>query len=668
MANFEKLFESIKIGSTTVRNRIAMAPMGILGLTTERGGFSKRAEDYYVERAKGGTGLIITGVAKIENEIEKFHEGMLLTPTMDPAHFIKTSGEMVERIHAYGTKIFLQLRIGFGRVASPQMLAGEPVAPSAIPNYWDPSLTCRELTTKEVEKLVKMAAESAAIAKMAGFDGVEIHAVHEGYLLDQFTIALFNKRGDKYGGDLMDRLRLPIEIVKAIKKVNGEQFPVALRFSIKSYIKDWNQGGLPNEEFVEKGRDTAEGLTIAPILEKAGYEAFDADAGSYDAWYWAHPPIYQKHGLYLPLTEQLKKVVNIPLIVAGRMDVPELAEKTLEEDRAADMICLGRGLLADADWVNKVQEGRSEDIRPCIGCHDGCLGRGFTGKPLSCAVNPACGREEEYGLKPAEKTKKVMVVGGGMAGMEAARAAFLRGHKVTVFEKTGELGGHVVEGSVDEFKKDNARLLDWYKTQLEKLNIEINLNTEVTPELIKENNPDVVIVATGSKSSIPDIPGTNKDNTATATEVLLRKKSVGQKVVVLGGGLVGCETAISLAMEGKDVTIVEMLDSLLNAGLPVPHANKIMVLDMLKFYHIKTITNSSISEIKEGSVEIINKNFKKSIIPADTVVISIGQKGDRELYQKIAGKLPNVFLVGDASAPRNIMYAIWDAYEVARTV
>jgi NADH:flavin oxidoreductase / NADH oxidase family./Pyridine nucleotide-disulphide oxidoreductase. len=524
MAGFEKLFEPIKIGSVEIKNRIAMAPMGILGLSTERGGFSKRAEDYYVARAKGGTGLIITGIVKIENEIEKVHEGTIPCPTIDPSHFIRTSSEMVERIHAYGSKIFLQLGIGLGRVASPQMLACQPVAPSAIPNYWDPSITCRELTTDEVERLVKMAAESAAIAKVAGFDGVEIHAVHEGYLLDQFTIAMFNRRTDKYGGDLMGRLRLPIEVVKAIKKVNGENFPVALRFSIKSYIKDWNQGGLDGEDFVEKGRDTQEGLTIAPILEKAGYDAFDADAGSYDAWYWAHPPIYQKHGLYLPLTEQLKKVVNAPLIVAGRMEIPELAEKTLEEGKAADMINLGRGLLADPEWANKVMQGRIEDIRPCIGCHDGCLGRGFVGKPLSCAVNPACGREIEYGISPAEKVKDVLVIGGGVSGMEAARVAALRGHKVTLYEKTGELGGHVVEGSVDEFKKDNARLLDWYKTQMKKLNIDVKLNTEVTPQLIEERKPDVILVATGSKPIMPNVPGIDRDNVATATDVLLKKK------------------------------------------------------------------------------------------------------------------------------------------------
>jgi len=668
MADFEKLFEPIKVGNVEIKNKIAMAPMGILGLSTEKGGFSQRAQDYYVARAKGGTGLIITGVSKVENEIEKFHSGSTTCPTIDPGHFLATSGEMVERVHAYSTKIFLQLGIGFGRVAAPQMLVTQPVAPSAIPNYWDPTITCRELTTAEVETLVKKAAESAAIAKMAGFDGVEIHAVHEGYLLDQFTIAMFNRRTDKYGSDMMGRLRLPIEVVKAIKKVNGEQFPVILRFSIKSYIKDWNQGGLDGEDFVEKGRDVQEGLTIAPILEKAGYDAFDADAGSYDAWYWAHPPIYQKHGLYLPLTEQLKKVVDVPLIIAGRIDIPELAEKTLEDGKAADMINIGRGLLADPDWGNKIMEGRPEDIRPCIGCHDGCLGRGFLGKPLSCAVNPACGREEEYAIGRADTVKNVMIIGGGLAGMEAARVATLRGHRVTLYEKTDKLGGHVIEGSVDEFKMDNARLLDWYKTQMEKLEVDIRYNTEIIPEDIINSKADAVIVATGSIPSMPNIPGIDKANVATATEVLLKQKPVGDKAVVVGGGLVGCETAISLALDGKDVTIVEMLPELMAAGMPVPHANKIMVLDMLKFHNIKVVLNSSLQEIKDGSVEVIDKNFKKSNIPADTVVISIGLKPNSELYQDIAGKVPDAYVVGDASSARNIMYAIWDAYEVARSI
>lgn len=389
---FKKLFEPITIGKVKIKNRISMAPMGAFGLCSEDGAYNQRAIDYYVERAKGGTGLIITSITKVENEIDKTVMPAFPCVTINPIHFLETSAEMTERIHSYGSKIFLQLTMGFGRSGAPVLMAAPPVSASAIPNYWDPSVTCRALTTKEVETIVQRFGESAQIAQKAGYDGVEIHAVHEGYLLDQFTIALFNHRTDKYGGDLRGRLTLPIEILQVIKDACGKNFPVGLRFSVKSAIKDWRQGGLPGENYEEKGRSLEEGLEAAKILEKAGYDELNTDVGTYDAWYWSHPPIYQKHGLYLPYTEELKKAVHIPVIVAGKLDLPNMAEKALEDGKA-DMIGLGRALLTDSNWPKKVIDGDMEDIRPCIGCHDGCLGRAFEGKPLSCAVNPACGRE-----------------------------------------------------------------------------------------------------------------------------------------------------------------------------------------------------------------------------------------------------------------------------------
>ncbi|HQM89976.1 MAG TPA: FAD-dependent oxidoreductase, partial [Exilispira sp.] len=575
--------------------------------------------------------------------------------------------ELAETVHAFGSKIFVQLTAGFGRSGHPMMLLKQPVAPSAIPNYWNPNITCRELKTEEVEHIVKCFGEAAEICAMADIDGVEIHAVHEGYLLDQFTIAFFNRRTDKYGGDLMGRLTFPIEIVREIKNKVGKNFPVALRFSVKSYIKDWRQGGLPNEDFEEKGRDVEEGLKVAKILEAAGYDAFDADAGTYDAWYWAHPPTYQEHGCYLPLIEKLRKVIKAPIIVAGRMELPELAEKVLEEG-TADMIGIGRGLLTDPYWVKKVEEDRVEDIVPCTGCHDGCLGRIFLGRPLSCAINPAVGRESDYRLEPANNQKNVMCIGGGVAGLEAARVAAIRGHKVTLYEKSNNLGGHLIEVSIPKFKEDYKRLLDWYKIQLKKLNVDIKLNTEVTFDLIKKEKPDVTIIATGSKPIIPVIPGIEKDKVATATDVLLGNKEVGEKVVVVGGGLVGCETALWLAQQGKKVTIVEMLNDLMIAGLPVPHANRIMLIDLLKFNKVEVITNHSLMEVTDEGVNLIDKNFKKISVPGDNVVLAIGLKPNKELYDNLVGKVPNLYLIGDARDVRNVMYSIWDAYELARVI
>jgi len=669
MNDFKKLFEPAYIGKLELKNRIAMAPMGIVGMATPQGGFSQRAIDYYVERAKGGVGLIITSLCKVENEIERLPPGALPVVTEHPLHFMKTASELTERVHAYGTKIFLQLNVGLGRVANPHLLETHPIAPSPIPNYWDPSITCRELTTEEVETLVRKTIEAAEIAALSGFDGVDIHAVHEGYLLDQFAIALFNRRTDKYGGDLEGRLRFATEIVRGIKKRLGRDFPVSLRYSVKSFIKDWNQGALPGEDFVEKGRDLEEGLEAAKILEKAGYDAFNMDNGSYDAWYWAHPPNYMEYGFNLPFSAKLKEVVSVPVMVAGRINYPDIAEKALEEGKA-DIVVLGRPLLADPYWPKKAMVGAVEDIRPCVGCHDGCLGRGVElGRGISCAVNPACARERDYEIYPAVKPKRVMIIGGGIAGMEAARVAALRGHHVELYEKNGELGGHLIEASVPDFKKDLRRLLEWYKRQLEKLNVKIYLNTEVTPELIEEKKPDVVILATGSKPIVPKIPGVERENVVTAIDVLLGKKEVGENVVVVGGGLVGCETALWLAKQGKRVTIVEMLKELMSAGAYVSHANKKMLIDLLKFHKVKIMTNTALLEITdEGAVVIDRNSLKKTTIPADTVVLAMGLCPNRELYQTIQDKVAEVYLIGDARKPLNIMNAVWDAYEVSRAI
>lgn len=661
---FKKLFEPITIGKVEIKNRISMAPMGAFGLCFEDGAYNQRAIDYYVERAKGGTGLIITSITKVENEIDKTVMPAFPCVTINPIHFLETSAEMTERVHAYGSKIFLQLTLGFGRSGASALMAAPPVSASAIPNYWDPNITCRALTTKEVETLVQRCAQSAQIAQKAGYDGVEIHAVHEGYLLDQFTLAIFNHRTDKYGGDLRGRLQFPIEIVQAIKNACGEDFPVGLRYSVKSAIKDWRQGGLPDENYEEKGRSLEEGLKAAQILEDAGYDELNTDVGTYDAWYWSHPPIYQKHGLYLPYTEKLKKAVHIPVIVAGKLDIPDLAEQALEEGQA-DMIGLGRALLTDSDWPKKVIKGDIEDIRPCIGCHAGCLGRAFEGKPLSCAVNPACGRERLYQMVPAQTLKKILIAGGGIAGMEVARVATLRGHKVSLYEKTGELGGHVIPGSKPDFKLDDRRLLDWYKNQMSELKIDVHMNSEVTEDQIEAEKPDAVVVATGSHDKSIPVPGIDKPQVKTATDILNDISKAGKQVVVIGGGLVGCETALFMAKAHKDVTVVEMLDDiLLSSGSPIPHMNRIMLIDLLKFYHVKTITKNSLLEVKDGSVMIISKQFRKMELPCDTVVTATGYRKDNELYQKLNGKAAELYVVGDANKADNIMHAIWTAYEI----
>jgi len=657
------LFTPIKLGNLEVKNRLAMAPMGAFGLVDEYGCFSQRGIDYYVERAKGQTGLIISSVCKVENTVDAILPGLLPCTDVNPTLFALTASELTERVHSYGSKIFLQLSMGFGRSLSPHMATKPPVSASAVPNYWDPTVTCREMTTEEVEFVIRKFGEGAAIAKRAGFDGVEVHAVHEGYLLDQFTIALFNRRTDKFGGDLKGRLTLPCEIVKTIKKYAGQDFPVCLRYSMKSCIKDWNQGGLDDEDYVERGRTFEEGLEAAKILASAGYDLFDADEGTYDAWYFAHPPVYQKHGLYLKYSEQLKKVIDKPVIVAGKMDVPELAEGAIEK-KQADMVVLGRALLADPFWPKKVMEGRNKEIVPCIGCHVGCMGRGFEGKHLSCAVNPACGRERYYEIRKIEGSKKAMVVGGGVAGMEAARVLKLRGFDVDLYEAGSELGGNIIPGAVPDFKADDRRLLDYYREQMNLLGIHVRLNTNVTADMVKNEKADVTVIAAGSsikKLPIPDECG----KIVSAVDVLLGKAQCGQKVVMAGGGLVGCETALWLAKQGKDVTVVEMLDDVLMSGKPVPHMNKIMLLDLMTQAGVKKITKSSLlSAGKDGAV-VIDRCFRQSTIPADTIVAATGFNANSALFESLYGEVDNLYNVGDSQAAANIMDAIWTANEVA---
>ena len=658
---YPKLFEPVSIGKVTIKNRIAMAPMGIVGLTNPDGSLTQRAVDYYVERARGGVGLIITGLFKVENEIDTMagHSQTISRASRVPFR------ELCEEVHALGTKIFVQLTAGWGRVSRPFALHSKPVAVSAIPNYWNPSIICRPLETEEVEKIVAAFGRAAEIVAAASVDGIELHG-HEGYLLDQFTTAIWNKRTDKYGGDLRHRLTFPIEVLREIRKRLGDSFPVQYRFGLKHYIKGLNAGALKGEHYVEAGRDVEEGLEMAKLLEEAGFDALHVDAGCYDSWYWSHPPVYQEHGCMVDMAAKAKEVVKVPVIAVGRLDIPELAEKVIVEEKA-DIVALGRGLLADPYWPIKTAEGKTEDIRPCMGCHEGCIGR-FARGPLSCALNPACGRERMYKLTRADEKRKVLVIGGGIAGMEGARVAAIRGHKVVLYEKEKSLGGHLVEASVPDFKRDLKRLLAWYESQLKKLGVEVKLEAEASEALIDKERPDMVILATGSKPYIPDVPGIEKANVFTCIDLLLGKKKAGNVTVVIGGGLIGCETALWIADNSKEVTIVEMLPELMTSDPPIPHMNKVMMLDLLAMNKVNIETGARLQEITGEGVIIAGEAFGKKVIQADTVVLASGLKSDDELYRSLAGKVPRLYAIGDCREPRNVMGAVWDGYEVGSSI
>jgi 2-enoate reductase len=659
---YANLFEPVTIGKCVIKNRFVMAPMGPAGLCDSDGAFTERGIDYYVERARGGVGLIITGMSFVENDIEKHTRGAMPCPTANSMLFIRMARTLTERVHAYDAGIFLQLSAGFGRVSTRVNPGEMPVAPSVIPHRWVEGLMCRELTTREIKTIIEKTVESAVIAQKAGFDGVEIHALHEGYLLDQFAIALFNHRTDEYGGQLANRTRFAREILQGIKLACGADFPVSMRYSVKSFIKGLKQGVVPGEAFVELGRDLSEGLEVARMLEEAGYDALNADVGSYDSWYWSHPPMYQKKGLSLPFNEALKTVVNIPVITAGRMDDPDLASGAVAR-KQTDMIGLGRPLLADPYLVNKIRLGKTASIRPCLSCQEGCMGRLKAFLTISCAVNPAAGREREYALAPAVRKKKVLVAGGGVAGCEAARVLAVRGHDVALYEKTGQLGGHLIPGGAPDFKEDDRALVAWYRQELEILGVQIYYHTPVIAEIVRSSEPDVVLIATGSTPK--RIPLGCQDKVHTAADVLTGKADPGNSAAIVGGGLVGCELALMLARQGKEVTIVEVLDEILGVGGPLCSANGDMLVDLLRFHSVDVRTGTKAVEATESGL-VVSRGGREEEIPADSVIIAVGYDADRRLYDDLFYDVPELYILGDARRVANIMYAIWDAFEVAR--
>lgn len=656
------LFTPINIGKVTIKNRYAMAPMGPLGLADAQGGWNQRGIDYYTERAKGGVGLIVTGVTFSDNKIEPQSMPNCPSSTFNPVQFVRTSREMCERVHAYGAKIFLMMSGGFGRVTIPTNL-GEfpPVAPSAIPHRWLDK-TCRPLEVEEIQAIVKSFGDGAANAQRAGFDGVEIHAVHEGYLIDQFATSFFNLRTDGYGGSLENRLRFAREVVEEIKGRCGQDFPVSLRFSLKSMIKDWREGALPGEEFEEKGRDIEEGLEAAKLLESYGYDALNTDVGTYDSWWWNHPPMYQEKGLYRKYGKMVKEVVDIPVIVAGRMDDPNMAAASIEEGEC-DMVGLGRPLLADPDIVNKIRAGKLDQIRPCISCQEGCMGRIQEYSMLNCAVNPQAARERFMAYEPiVGAPKRVCVVGGGPAGCEAARVLATRGHKPELFEATNLLGGNLIPGGAPDFKEDDRALAAWYAEELDRLKVPVHLECKVDAEQVKAGDWDAVIIATGSSPKLFSLGF--DERTFAAEQVLLGEVDPGDNVVVVGGGLVGCELALWLAQQGRKATIVEALDKILAVNGPLCSANRDMLERLVPFSGIECVCGASAKSFDGKALSVETADGPRDI-PADSVILAVGYRSENSLFEALKFDIANIHLLGDADHVSNIMYAIWNAFEVA---
>lgn len=646
-----RLFQPHKIGKLALKNRIVMAPMAIGGLVEPDGRFGEQAIAYYRERARGGTGLIITGINTVECRVEShlLNGWAAAFPRLDSGVYVPRLSKLADSVHDYGARVALQLTAGFGRVAPRFLLrGGRAIAPSAVPCFWDSRVTAQELTRAEIAELIKAFGAAARIAQAAGIDAVELHG-HEGYLLDQFKTGLWNRRRDSYGGNLEGRLRFSREVIQSIKKAAGTDFPVIYRYGLTH--------DLPG------GREIEEGLEIGRLLESYGADALHVDAGCYENWYWAHPPLYMDRGCMVEMAARVKQAVRIPVIAVGRLGYPELAERVLSEGKA-DFIALGRALLADPEWPRKVQEERADQIRPCVGDHDGCLGRSFKGKPLSCTVNPTVGLEDELALIPAARPLSILVIGGGPAGMEAARVAALRGHSVALWEKQDRLGGNLIPASVPKFKEDVAGLRRYFSAQMERLGVAVRLGEAATAARVLEAKADAVILATGSAPIIPDVPGVRQNNVVSAIDLLGGAESPGAgEAVVIGGGFLGCETAVHLAQQGKKITLVEALPQILEDMFL---ANRQYLLKMIRENQIHVLTGRSLMAIQGEKVFLSCGEGETEEVEAQMVVLAVGMRPRQELQSALEGKIPRLHAIGDCVEPRRIFEAIWEAYRLAR--
>ena len=682
---YEPLFTPWKIGNVEIKNRIVQCSMGGTSLFgwLEPCHFDKEAANHLLERSKHHVGLVLPGMQCVRDTMGK--RWLYQNDRM-----FKELAEWMPEFHKYGGKLFIQLAAGFGRsMAVNGMMVnllknptlGKLAKPfldveyccasaSETPNRWVEGVNSRPMTVEEIHEMVEAFGKTAKKLRDAGVDGVEIHAVHEGYLLDQFTIANWNYRKDEYGGSFENRFRFPVEIVQCIHKYAGDDFPVSLRYSVVSKTKGWYKGAMPGEEFVEFGRDMAESEKAIKYLEEAGYAMFNCDNGTYDAWYWAHPPQYMPDNCNIEDVEHIKKFTNAPVVCAGRME-PAFAAQEIAAGRL-DAVAIARQNLVDPEWIDKILEGREEDIKPCIRCHNGCFNFAkYKGTAniqsmedslhlARCALTPPTMQHNRYKIVPTKNPKKVAIVGGGIGGMECALVLKQRGHLPTIFEKTDVLGGMFLTASAMSFKENDKELLRWYIREIERQGIDVRFNTEVN-DLGTLRGYDEIIVATGSVPRImPAVKGFEK--TITLTQLLREKKEVGDKVMFFGGGQSACEAAYEMILQGKHPMIVEYARDLVPAQ-NVCLANASFLRDMMEYKNVPVYLESTITEIGDGYVIVRHKDGSVEKIECDDVVNGIGF-----VPTPIGEKKRNVHRVGDCVAIGNLRTAIWRAWDVCMKI
>jgi len=646
---FGKLFEPCKIGKLELANRIVMPPISTNfareGLVTDC------MVDYYAERGRGGVGLIVVEDAIVDTPIGNH---TFYCMYIDDDRYLPGLRRIAQAVKSGGAKVMLNLNHGgrrAGRVENGQLLVTKgqiPVAPSALPHPVTGFVVPRELSIEEIEELEDKFVRAACRVKEAGFDGLSLHAAHM-YLISQFLSPLSNQRKDIYGGDLNGRLRFLVNIIHKVKEKLGDDYPIMVRINGREGL----EGGIT----IEDAKEVAQGL------ETAGADCISLSCGAVIGLAIRNfptpvAPMRLPHGLEVNLAAAVKQVVSIPVMTANRIVTPQEAEDILEQGRA-DLIGIGRGLIADPEWPRKAKEEQEANINFCIGCMQ-CIKRVLEDRiDMRCAINPAAGQEAECKITPATKPKVVFIAGGGPAGLEAARVSAIRGHKVHLFEKE-KLGGQLNLACIPPGKDDIKLFLDFEKKQLDKLGIKIEYKT-LTPEIVLQEKPDAVIVAIGAQPLVPSLTGIEKRNVVTAWQVLKEEVTTGSKVVVLGGGEVGAETAEYLVTKGKQVTIVEMLDSI---ATDMDRTSRLLLILNLGELGVKMLTKATAKEITDRGVVVDQRN-KEEFIEADTVVLALGAQPNRELVEQIKKLDVELYIVGDCAEVRRLPDAVEEGFKAA---
>ena len=638
----EYLFKPITIGDVELSNRIMMAPMAT-GFA-RKGMVSDKMVNYYAERANGGPGLIM-----VEMAMPDFPRGSTLGEMMLGADDDKFSPGLKSLAEAINKETIAMIELSHGgRYCHKFITKFQPVAPSAIRSKQALlSEMPRELSTEEVEELIEDFGDSARRCAEAGFQGVELMG-STGYLISQFASPLTNKRTDRFGGEApAERATFIVEIIKNIRNKLGGLYPILYKISVEEYMP----GGTTMED----------AQIIAKRAEQAGASVIHAWAG----WHESPKPMLPMcvpRGAFVHLAEAMKKVVNVPVMTGGRINDPRLANQVIKDGRA-ELVHMGRAFFADPYFPKKALNGEFEDIRMCIGCCR-CFDQGTRARSVLCAVNAEVGNEGKKITNKSENPRNILIIGGGPAGMEAARVATIRGNKVTLWEKNDKLGGNLILSSMAPHKEEINCLINYLRYQMKKMGIQVELGKEATPTNVLEANADVVILATGGLPVIPDIPGVNKNNVVTAIDVLKGIVDTGRNIVILGGGMIGCETAEYLTSQGKEVTIVDMLPKL---GRDIGPSTRWSTLMRINRWGIKQLLSTEIKSITDEGV-IVEKEGESYPISADTVVLSAGLKPNNDLFNALKDQIPQIYSIGDCakSQTRRILEAIHDGYWINR--